>query len=476
MWNSAINYRKGVLLARSVSTGKSITKKSAAKTKAVIPRSPRTGFGFTRRGGRIEATYNIPKSQLAPGSTRKRITAWGDTEKQARDALLLKLTAAHVVAISPAHLTAAHFQEARQALGADGADIRGTRRALYQDDAGPLLKDWIDEWLKEWISPVQSSTRKIYEGHIRTYILPYLGDYHLNDLSAKVLKQEWWNKIRELREIKDGEVTDKPVLGTSAQRNVYKTLRLILTTASRKLGTRVSLTEKLIKMPEQVRPESDREVKAAARRLRKIFIDEPDKDDPRWSLYALALLGLRQSERLAISVSDFDRDDVGMFINIHNQLDFDKDQGGWYLKDTTKNGDPRVVPIWGIFQEAVIRQMQWRNEWKSRPDWNSDPEFADLLFLQPGGKLWTRRQDAPMWHEYVGPNIRGHLARHVTGHLLAEEGISLEVARILLGHRTQAWGEFYRVVSTRQVRRGLEEYEQARETSVITNIWQREIE
>ncbi len=328
----------------------------------------------------------------------------------------------------------------------------------FDNYAGPTLEEWVEEWKINWMhDSLQESTRNIYFGHINTYILPFIGKRPLNDLSTKVLKTEWWVPICNLcKRDGDGVMTDEPLLGNSARANVYKTLRMLLITARHKHGTRMGLTEKLIPTPQHRRPESDLEVKQAALKLRDIFFNHPDKNDPRWSLFALCLLGLRQGERLAISVSDVDlSDETDPVIYINSQLDFLASKGGWYLKDATKNGEPRVVPLWGIFLEAVETQLLRREEWRQREDWNPDPAFSNLLFLQPGGKLWTRRQDTPAWHKFVGEGIRGHLARHITGDLLAEEGVGLETARVLLGHKSDAWAHYYRIVSTKEARREL---------------------
>lgn len=419
-------------------------------------RSP-GGIGITRRGDKYEATYSIPKSQLPPSSARKRITAWGDSERRATVALMEKLQASSVALAQPMNPSAEQEEELRKILGSDGVLKEGEYIERPRMDLGPTLRQWVEEWEENWMkSSIQESTRNIYFGHINTYILPLIGHRHLQELSAKVLKKEWWDVIGQMRKEKDGVLTDEPLLGNSALANIYKTLRMLLVTAHHKHDTRVSLTESLIEMPKHARPESDREVKKAAAKLREIFIDNPDRDDPRWSLFALSLIGLRQGERLAISVGDIDLSDKeDPVIYINNQLAFLTSEGGWYLKDATKNGEPRAVPLWGVFLEAVEAQLAWRKKWERQRDWNPEPAFADLLFLQPGGKLWTRRQDTPAWHEFVGPGIRGHLARHVTGHILAEEGIGIESAKLLLGHKSDVYAHYYRIASTREAGREL---------------------
>lgn len=378
----------------------------------------------------------------------------GETELAAQAALIDKLRQTQLGSEVPARITKAQERETRDALGLDGREIEGAKRAKYPKEKGMLLRDWAQEWQNDWMRIVQDSTKSIYFGHIERYILPYLGDYHLNELTARVLKTKWWDPITELRKEVGGIETDEPRLKNSAKANIYKTLSILLSSAHSKMGTLFALP--LIEVPKHSRPETDREVKAATKRLRKIFIDEPDRDDPRWSLFALSLMGLRQAERLALKVSDIDlEDEDGPLIYIHNQLDFSKAHGGWYLKNRLKNGKPRELPLYGVFLDAVQRQLEWRKEWSSRPDWNPDPKFADLLYLQEGGKLWTRRQDAPAWKEFVGPGIRGHLARHITGHILAEDGIGNETAKLLLGHKSDAWASYYRIADASIARREL---------------------
>ena len=245
-------------------------------------------------------------------------------------------------------------------------------------------------------------------------------------------------------------VSDEPLLGESALANVHKTLRKLLITAYHKHGTHVSLSQTLFPMPPQERPESDSEVIEKTAKLRKLIMDEPDKENPFWSLFALSLVGLRQAERLGICLSDIDLSDgENPVIYIKHQLAFSTSQGGWYLKTTTKNHRIRPVPLWGVFLEAVEKQLALRKQWQEQEDWNPDPKFADLLFLQPGGKLWTRRQDTPAWKEFAGADIRGHLARHATAHILAEQGISSETAGLLLGHMSDAYRQYYRSGSFR---------------------------
>ena len=116
----------------------------------------------------------------------------------------------------------------------------------------------------------------------------------------------------------------------------------------------------------------------------------------------------------------------------------------------------RTVPVWDEFIEMLEVRLALREEWSKREDWNPDPEFADLLFLQPGGKLLTKNRDNQAWHS-LDLNIRGHLNRHITGYLFGRQDVSMEVAGLILGHKSESFIRYYRVaaleVTSRELKR-----------------------
>lgn len=392
-------------------------------------KSKRGGISFTRRGDRIEATYNVPAKDLPEGTKRKRITAHGDTESEAQQKLLTKL-----------------------------ANQKITAKPSKTVDSGPTVSQWLDEYVEDYLRyRVQESTLSVYLGHIDNYIKPYVGNFPLQTISINDLKVHWWDKITALKKLdSEGNETDKPQLGPFALGNVYKTLRMVFDAGKAKYDIRANVSTDFFPIPKTYRPESDRQVADAADRLATLFYEEMDRNDPIWSHFMFVLLGLRQSERLGLQLKSVVLDDGEPRLEIHQQLDFSQSKGGWYLKDTTKNGQPREVPLFGDFLEAAQNRLALREDWSKRPNWNPDPKFADLLFLGEGGKLITRRQDTPMWHS-LGLEMRGHLARHITGHILAKRNISPETAKKILGHESDAYMHYYRVISNEMAGRELTE-------------------
>ena len=394
-----------------------------------MPKTPiRGGIGFTKRGDNFEATYNVPASDLAEGAKRKRITAQGATQLEAQRKLLAKLAKIDITAPSGAV------------------------------DEGITVSQWLDEWVKDYLSfRVQESTLNVYLGHIENYIKPYIGHLALETLTIRNLKQLWWDKITTLKKLdSEGNPTETLLLGAFTLTNVYKTLKMAIDAARDKYGVSIVVSTRFFPTPKTSRPESDREVAQAAEKLSKLFYEEMDREDPIWSHFMFVLLGLRQAERLGLQVQSIVLDDGEPRLEIYQQLDFSASRGGWFLKDTTKNGEPREVPLWGEFLEAAKKRLALREQWSKQSDWNPDPEFADLLFLGEGGKLITRRQDTPMWHS-LGTEMRGHLARHITGHLLAKNRVSEETAKKILGHQSDAYMHYYRVISSEMAGRELTE-------------------
>lgn len=392
-------------------------------------RRDRGGIGITKRGDRYEATYNIPKSELPEGSKRVRITAQGVSEREAQRKLLAKLNqreVEHQAKVSQIHATI-------------------------------TLGEWLDEWIEDYVKyNVQESTLQVYLGHIENHIKPYIGNIPLEKLSTRDFKYLWWDKIQDLRKVVDGKPTDEPLLGVSALHNIARTMKMALNAASDKYDVKNRFTGTLFKPKKPKQPESTTEVAEAVQKIIRVFYQELDRSDPRWAQFMLALLGLRQAERLGLQTNSLVEDKRGAKLLIYNQLAFLKSKGGQYLKDSTKNGYPREVPVFEEFLDAVKLQLERREKLSQEPDWNPDPQFKDLLFLQPGGKLLTRKKDNADWHS-LGLDLRGHIARHATAQILADKNVSVATAKVILGHKSDTLQAYYGRMDTNAASRELRE-------------------
>lgn len=406
-------------------------------------RRPKGTYGVNRRGDKFEAVYNIPKAELPAGSPRRAITKQGDTEQKAVAALM-----AHLRTIGVRLPVEAPAPPRRTDYGDEP-----THRITQPNPDAPghsyTLAVWANEWLRDYTGHIDDSTRNRYEGHIRNHIIPHIGQRTLDQLSTRVLIDEWWSVIQAKRKVVGGVTTDQPLLADAGLSAVYKTLRLILKAANAKIGSRIGLVASLIHPPHQTsRPETDREVAAAARHMRQLFFEQLPHDEPRWAIYLFSLLGLRQGERLGLAYQSLDLTPGDERLLISKQLSWSENEGKFILKNATKNGDTREIPLWGEFLEAANMLRERHIQLSLQADFDNENPFDQLLMRPENGQIRDRRADLKVWKQLVGPGYRGHLARHVTGQLLAERGIGTDVAKVLLGWRSDAYAHYYRTIST----------------------------
>lgn len=382
-------------------------------------RRARNTYSITMRGDKFEATYSIPDT-----SPRKRVSAWGVSERMAVVNLLEKLRSQSTTLPMPA------------------PDANENR----QPGHSYTVKRWANEWFDNYVE-VQSETGVRYGGHLDNHIIPHLGNYTLNNLSVKVLKEKWWNVIKAKKKMRGGEITNEPLLGPSGLTNVYKTMRMMLQAAHEKIGSPMKLTPRFFPLTPVKRHENDQEIAKATKRLAKLFNEELPHDDERWALYLFSLLGLRQAVRLGLSIESIDLTPGAEKLIISQQLYWDSIESKLILKNATKNGESRSVPLWDIYLEASKRLLERRHLLGFSPEFKPEDEFRNLLMLQRDGKPLTRQTDTKDWRELTGGNIRGHVARHSTGQILAENGTSDDVAKTILGHKSDALTLYYRSVS-----------------------------
>jgi integrase len=154
-------------------------------------------------------------------------------------------------------------------------------------------------------------------------------------------------------------------------------------------------------------------------------------------------------------------------IIISQQLARYQDGSGWYLKRPKTPESVREIPLVEPFLSALRDYKKTQDIYKQSSDWNPGEGFEDLVFLKPNGSLITQNQDNTDWHtmltEYLGeddPKWRGHLNRHITATLLAQNGVSAAIARRILGHSSEAMTYYYTSISTGSMAEPLAEYGQ----------------
>ncbi|MDH6409644.1 integrase [Aurantimicrobium minutum] len=324
------------------------------------------------------------------------------------------------------------------------------------------LNEALDGWLltkeqaEEDTGPSDIVLRK-YKRWFEMYVREDLGERNIAELTDEDFRQQF-TKLRNLKKVVNGQETDQKLLQSSARRNIFKALNAAMKYAVAKGYIKLNPMA-LLTMPKQSRPPNEnvpQQAHIAIALLKRL----QDENHPAYCRMLLQFMGLRRSERLGITFSNLTLTGKPSLV-IDQQLARHDDGSGWYIKESTKNGKERTLPIPEPFLSALKAYVKERRSWEKSPEWNPDPRFADLLFLQPNGKLINPNRDNNDWHEILKshdfPYWRAHLNRHITATLMADidPPVSMEVVKTLLGN-SAAMAAYYARVTDKQMRKPMD--------------------
>lgn len=320
------------------------------------------------------------------------------------------------------------------------------------------LNKVLDGWLlkkeqsEEGSGPSDIVLRK-YKRWFEMYVRKELGERNVAELTDEDFRAHF-AMLRELKKAVNGQESDKKLLQSSARRNIFKALNSAMKYAVNKVYSKRNPMA-LLDMPKQSRPPGEN-VPQHAHLAISLLKHLQEDNHPAYCRMLLQFMGLRRSERLGITFDNLTLTGNPRLI-INQQLARHDDKSGWYIKDQTKNGVDRSLPIPEPFLTALKDYVKVRRTWEKSPDWNPNPRFADLIFLQPDGKLITPNRDNNDWHQiltdYNFPYWRAHLNRHITATLIADldPPVSIEVVKTLLGN-SAAMASYYARVTDKQMR------------------------
>jgi integrase len=279
------------------------------------------------------------------------------------------------------------------------------------------------EFLKEWLEGKQSlrpSTRASYDGHIRLYFDPYLGEIRLVDLRPRHIEAMY----REIRLANAGRT--RPV-SVATLRRVHGTLTSAMTTAVRRglIDRNPAVT---VELPAVPKPRVQVWNPAELARFLDLIIE-----DRLHLLYLLlGLRGLRRGEAVALRWQDVDLERRLLRI----------EQSAVRIGQRTVVGPPktssgvRVVAI----DPGTATRLHW-HQCRQRLE-NDDrihtPMLSDLVFTDRRGEQLDPRYVSRHFDRLVAahgmPRIRLHDLRHTSASIGLAAGESLlEVSR-RLGH------------------------------------------
>lgn len=416
----------------------------AKVTKTVVSPKPKKrrhlGMGMTRKTGyytdaisgeKLPYTYwqasrEVPEKDLPPGYTRKRITGNGPSQKAAE----------------------ARLQENWDAFMNGHPTPRTKVRGKQEMTVQQLWDEWHQRNMTGRVSEMMAYK---YKGYFENHILPAIGRKKVRQLNEDDFLL-LFGTILPSKKRPNG----KELLGSNARRNIYNCL-----SGCFKYGVSKGYLDHnpltTVTAPEKTKPRIDIEtVSEDAKRLLAMLADEDPTDYCRW---IFQFLGLRRAERLGLcwsNIRGLHTPKASMVID--QQLArysgvLEKGPKGWYIKHQTKGKTTRTITIPEPFLTALRKHKKAQDKLKKSPDWKPHPDFADLVFLQPDGSIFTLNRDNREWHKLLEthgfPYWRGHINRHITATWLAEQSPPTPVTLVsaILGHNSEAMTFYYAKVT-----------------------------
>jgi len=374
-----------------------------------------------------QASREVPLEKLPKGISRKRVTGNGTTPSQAQARLEENWLA--------------HFSEA-EVKNPRAKKIKAKDRTLNW-----LYEQWQEANEDGEVSDVMV---KKYEGYFRLHILPHLGSRKLDSLTSKDFRH-LFNTVLPKKPGKAG----KSLLSSTAIRNVYMALA-----SCYNFGITERIVEysplKSVKAPPKNQIDHDMEfISANAEKLLEILTASPNEDYCRW---LLQFIGLRRAERVGLTwdcIENLGSDTPT--IRVRQQLARYAEKGrGWYIKGWTKNATHRTIVIPEPFISALREQKSRQEELKKSPDFKPEERFANCVFLQADGSIYTLNRDNNEWAKLLKshglPHWTGHKNRFVTAIWLAAQKpvVPVQTIQSILGHESLALALYYQRTSIEQ--------------------------
>lgn len=327
---------------------------------------------------------------------------------------------------------------------------------LLQPTLTPRLKKYMETWLETVGADHQNETSKLRNRrNLEQHVLPYLNE-HLHLITSADVQRLFFTTLPNAR------------VTPSSRYNAYASLRALLNYAVKFEVIKVNPCLKVeVKKPKPAVRENDDTYVGKRLAISKgllRWLQQPDC--PHHALYArvaLMFLGLRRAELLGVEwkhVKNLEKKGRA-YIHVCQQLMGPETKKGWHIEHRTKNGEVRDVPLPDSMRLALLAEK--RKQKKAQEEWASD-----LVFLTPRGRWVDYNTHAKDWDTvltaYVNKSrsepreldeteyFRPHAARRLCVTLLAEQGVPLETAKEILGHRSIRMTEYYHSVTKRQKR------------------------
>jgi integrase len=398
--------------------------RSRRRTGTVMAGTGKKKYLPMKCGGRVRALPNGRfQGQLElPGN---RYQSLGGTFPTGEDAALAVLTA---VAEAKKLGGAERYLNVRREMTAYKAQLAQTQTVesrLY------TLRWWTERWLQDFRQVrtdgllENQGTYDNYKSMIDNYILPFLGDHLITEISYDDCYL-WLQKLKITPRFdrKPGFISAHMIV------KAHKLLSKLFKDAVRRRqipGLNRSPLETGLELPHAVKKQMSY---PSIEDFRKILAEAPE-----WAkdlMIFLCFSGLRLGEVLAITYDDVRPNGVA----INKQLRTgSKAKYFTSTKDETERTQPLCDPAYKALQRQLVRYPNDGVK-AARSGVLANPD--GLVWRSAEGRFLTRSGWSTVWHtarEKAGiPYCRSHDMRRAFGNFLIDQGTDIYVVQLLLGH------------------------------------------
>ena len=324
--------------------------------------------------------------------------------------------------------------------GSKAAANRELRRLLTSADKGMYVKpedqsvaDWLDTWIKDY-APIgrAGSTLKGYQGIIRRYLKPELGQLRLQKLSAEAI-QALYTRM-QLPKANGG-------LGLSA-RTVIQTHAVLHKALSQavkldRIAFNPASTERGVELP---RPKRHR-VEVLSEHKVAALLNAVEGTRLYLPVLLAVTTGMRRGEILALSWNDVDL--VRGTLSVVRA--WDEGPGRYELKSPKSERSHRTIEMPAILVTALALAKDEHEDCRARRELAGEGyqlEYGPLVFSEEDGEPWWPSRFEWAWQEFrkssrLAP--RFHDLRHTALSLMLRQGNSPKVVQEIAGHHSSAY-------------------------------------
>ncbi|MEU4557464.1 tyrosine-type recombinase/integrase [Actinoplanes sp. NPDC023936] len=322
------------------------------------------------------------------------------------------------------------------------------------------------EYLLHWLAGRRGLSPKTIRGygdHIRSYLIPYLGDIPLQSLRTSHIEVMFTALDARNAQIRTSRVSTDPAIrdqyrgvrpmGASSMIRLYATLRVALNDAVRRARLIPINPALSIELESGARPKArvwtPKAIelwKATGERPSPVMVWRPEQagqfldyaqrhDAVLYPLFELILhRGLRRGE--AIGLRDYDVDLNEAYLGIVQQI-----TTVGYTPVTRKvksDAGDRIVPLGPTTVAGLTAYLEMRGRWQ-QVSGDSWPDTG-LFFVRPDGQPWHPQAISDRFDHLVTrsglPPVRLHDLRHCAATYLRHGGADLKEIQEVLGHST----------------------------------------